>query len=174
VWYFYTAGHAMALVDGQLVDTQFEEGSDLRRIQGMYRIIDKRTASVANRDIPSSLFHATRPENLSSIMSSGLRRGFEGVYMANTAGYAAGFVAMRSNIIGMEEVEYGGQTFQVPKLGDESTVYALEIDVADLDLSKLHDSHDHAAGMVPADLESYVYDGDIPASAIIDVYEIEL
>lgn len=36
-WYISTAGHALALVDGVLTDTE-DKGFDLRRIQCMFRV----------------------------------------------------------------------------------------------------------------------------------------
>lgn len=39
-WYIFTAGHAMAVIDGVLVDSE-ERGPDGRRMQGAYRIVKK-------------------------------------------------------------------------------------------------------------------------------------
>lgn len=49
LYYFFTSGHAMALVDGVLTDTE-ERGPDGRRIIGVYRIIRRAPVTAALSD----------------------------------------------------------------------------------------------------------------------------
>lgn len=109
-----------------------------------------------------------------SIRQSGLRPSnpFEGVYLANTAGYAAGFMRLRGvEMTGeIEYVEIGSHGRQpVPKIVQHDEILVCEVRRDRLDEALLSESSDHnqSSGMFPADLVSYAYEGTIPPSAIV-------
>jgi hypothetical protein len=121
------------------------------------------------------LYHATWPTNLKSIRQAGLRPSnpFEGVYLANKAGYAAGFMRLRS-VEMTGEVDYvdlpGHGRQPVPRVIQHDEILVCTINGERIDPGKLTESSDHAvgSGMFPADLISYAYEGTIPPSAIVD------
>lgn len=78
-YYLFTSGHAMALVDGVLTDTE-ERGPDGRRILGVYRIIRRSPVSAALSDFE-------RGDRVEAAGESGSVVGIRGQGNAFTKGY---------------------------------------------------------------------------------------
>lgn len=121
------------------------------------------------------IFHATWPTNVDSILAGGIEAGWDQqVYFANQAGYAAGFLRLRSGeIAGVQEIEFAGRTFTVPNLITHDRIAVITVDTELLDADRLSAGTDHNPEFYPDDLEVIAYRGDVPAFAIVDVSFID-
>ncbi len=118
------------------------------------------------------LYHATWPSRTSSICKEGLSPG---VYLAGPLpAHAVQFLALRSEIDGVREVEIDGEKHWVPNVVENDRIYVFEVDTSELDPDLLHESNDHAAGFWHEDTECYWYDGAIGLEAIKLAYRIDM
>lgn len=94
------------------------------------------------------LYHATRYENLTSILASGLEpRNMErGTYFTNKPEYAAGFLKLH--------------------LADDIVVFAVDTD--DLEPERLQEGVDHNPIFFPDDMEVWLYLGHIEPELLLD------
>lgn len=90
------------------------------------------------------LYHATVSVNRDGILNEGLKRNWDGVYLADSEDNAMKFMAFR-----FEATEF--------------TVF--KIDVARLDETLLHESFDHSEVFFKC--KAWVYEEDIARSAIV-------
>jgi RNA:NAD 2'-phosphotransferase (TPT1/KptA family) len=98
------------------------------------------------------LYHCTLKNNMDSIQDEGINRSCDGVvYLADSADNSAKFLVIRG-------------------FSPENLV-SFEVDVDELDRSKLDYSYDHNEAFFGC--KAYVYADDISAGALIDMYEFE-
>lgn len=120
------------------------------------------------------LYHATWPSRLAAIEREGIKPGVDGVvYMANKAGYAAGFLRLRGSVeyVGVKEIEVPGYGLQqVPDIVQHDEIFVAEIETEMLNVTLLSESSDHnmASGSFPSDLTSWMYRGTVPNRAIVN------
>jgi|TARA_Y100000034_G_scaffold66233_1_gene79952 hypothetical protein len=118
------------------------------------------------------LYHATWPSRTFPICEEGLSPGS---YLAGpTVAHAVQFLALRSEIDGVREVEIDGEKHWVPNVVENDSIFVFEVDTAELDTDLLHESSDHAAGFWHEDTKSYWYEGAIGLEAIELAYRIDM
>ena len=118
------------------------------------------------------LYHATWPSRISPICEEGLSPGS---YLAGpTVAHAVQFLALRSEIDGVREVEIDGVKHWVPNIVENDSIFVFEVDLAELDPDLLYESSDHGAGFWHEDTKSYWYEGAIGPEAIELAYRIDM
>ena len=111
------------------------------------------------------IYHATYSENADSIQKEGLR---EMTFFANTAGYAAAFLAMRGGkeLVGTTTIEVDGRNLEVPHFIQHDEIVVFAVDPNNLPIPPVI-SDDHAAMFYPDDLVCYVSEAGVAPEHIV-------
>jgi hypothetical protein len=119
-------------------------------------------------ELGDEIYHATWPTHLHRIMTEGIKMNrFGEVFLAGPdIMHAAQFLAIRPG-------EYRGGNLQDFELVVHDKLYVVGVRTADLDSSLIKESGDHAHWFFQPDTVSVTYGGDIPFTAIMNVWECD-
>lgn len=117
------------------------------------------------------IYHATYETHLDSIEESGLKPG---TYFANTAGYAAAFLAIRGGVEhrGAIEKEIDGKIERFPDIVVHKGAHVFAVATEDVE-RWLAPSYDHSASFYPDDLDCWIVDCAIDSELLTYVGYIE-